>query len=453
MSAINSIEPVELRKAKIANAEPQNRLFSLRYKSRTEELDVKRVAISALIYRVANMRTSVRQRECIVQQSLSVTFFSAGQENLETQQIQHSILVELSHDSRADIFAELQRTADQTEPLLVTTFGVVVNGNRRLAAMRELLHSDPARFSSFSHIDVAVLPLDADEDTLSEIETALQIRPDLRSPYGWIEEALGLRTQIDELGWDYEKAATVWGASVSDLKDRLKNLLLAEQYLEYLNAPGDYGRVSDDMQAIETFSKAQGSRTATCSASRKEFQKLVMFAVLKEDVQDRKYSYAKDIDAISKEIERHFDAPTRPNPTEIDPDDPLGGMPAHVDDVPEGLLEMARDVSYSEELAQLAETSWLEIKTRRSAEKKGRQLLQASTDALAKLSGLSLTDNDKATYLPTLKKLISIHCETAKIMNLLLKEKPDLAKDIDLGERNPLREVIATINELNRLAS
>ena len=453
MSALNSIEPVELRKAKIARAEPQNRLFSLRYKSRTEELDVKRVAISALIYRVANMRTSVKQRECIAQQSLPATFFSAGQENLETQQIQHSILVELSHDNLADIFAELQRSAQQTEPLLVTTSGVVVNGNRRLAAMRELLHSDPARFSSFSHIDVAVLPPDADEDTLSEIETTLQIRPDLRSDYGWIEEALGLRTQIDELGWDYEKAATVWGASVSDLKDRLKNLLLAEQYLEYLNAPGDYGRVSGDKQAIETFSKTQGSRTATSSASRKEFQKLVMFAVLKEEVQDRKYNYAKEIDAISKEMERHIDAPPPTRPTQLDPDDPLGDLPAHVDDVPEGLLEMARDVSYSDELAQLAETSLLEIKTRRSAEKKGRQLLQASTDALAKLSGLSLANTDEATYLPTLKKLISIHCETAKIMNLLLKEKPDLAREIDLGERNPLRDVIATINELNRLAS
>lgn len=453
MSTITSVEPVELRKAKIANAEPRNLRYSLLYKSRTEELEIKRVAISALIYRVANMRTSVKQREYIMQQSLTATFFSAGQENLETQQIQHSILVELSHDNLADIFSELQRTAQQTDPLLITTSGVVVNGNRRLAAMRELLHSDPARFPSFSHIDVAVLPEEADENTLSEIETTLQIKPDLRSDYGWIEEALGLRTQIDELGWNYDKAATVWGATVTDLKDRLKNLLLAEQYLEYLGEPGDYGRVSGDKQAIETFSKAQASRTATSSASRKEFQKLVMFAVLKEDVQDRKYNYAKEIDAISKEMERRIDAPPPTNPTDVDPNDPFGDLPTHVDDVPEDLLAMARDVSYSDELAQLAETSWLEIKTRRSAEKKGRQLYQASTDALAKLSGLSLTNTDEATYLPTLKKLISIHCETAKLMNLLLREKPGLAKEVDLGERNPLRDVIATINELNRLAS
>lgn len=453
MSVITVVEPVEIRKQRIANADPRNLLYRLRYKSRTEELEIKRVAASALIYRVANMRTSVKQREAIARQSLSSEFFTAGQENLETQQLQHAILVELAHDNLANIFAELEQTAEQTEPLLVTSSGVVVNGNRRLAAMRQLLHDDPARFVSFAHIDVAILPKDADEDTLSEIETTLQIRPDLRSDYGWIEEALGLRTQIEERHWTYEKAASVWGASVADLKERLRNLLLAEQYLEYLKAPGDYGIVSGDKQAIETFSKSQSSRNATSSASRKEFQRLVMFAVLKEDVQDRKYSYAKEIDEICREMERRIDAPAIGDHPVVDLDDPLGDIPAHADDVPEGLLDMARDVSYAEEIAQIAETSWLEIKTRRSAEKKGRQLLQATTDALAKLAGLSLANTDVSTYGVSLKKIISIQCESARLMSLLLREKPELAKEIDLGERNPLREVVLIINELNRLAS
>ncbi len=453
MSAISQIEPVEIRRERIANADPKNLLFPLRYKSRTEELEIKRVVATALIYRVANMRTSVKQREAIVRRSLSPVFFSSGQENLETQQLQHQILVELAHDDLADIYSELQRTGEQTEALLITTSGVVVNGNRRLAAMRELLHTDPARFTSFTYIDVAVLPSDADEDTLSEIETTLQIRPDLRSDYGWIEEALGLRTQIDERRWTYEKAASVWGASVADLRERLKNLMLAEQYLDYLGTPGDYGVVSDDKQAMDTFSKSQSSRNATSSASRKEFQRLVMFAVLKEDVQDRKYNYAKEIDEICREVERRIDVPISDPPTNVDPDDPLGDLPAHADDVSEGLLEMARDVSYSDDIAQLAETSWLDIKTRRSAEKKGKQLWQATTDALAKLAGLSLANTDESTYVVALRKIISIQCECARLMKLLLSEKPGLAAELDLAERNTLREVVSAIDELNRRAS
>lgn len=453
MSAINGIEPIEIRRERIANAEPRNLLYQLRYKSRTEELEIKRVAASALIYRVANMRTSVKQREVIARQSLTLDYFASGQENLETQQLQHAILVELAHDNLADIYSELHLRAEQTEPLLVTISGVVVNGNRRLAAMRELLQSDPTRFATFSHVDVAVLPPDADEDTLSEIETTLQIRPDLRSDYGWIEEALGLRTQIEERHWSYDKASSVWGATVPELKERLRNLLLAEQYLDYLGTPGDYGVVSGDKQAIETFSKSQSSRNATTSPSRKEFQRLVMFAVLKEEVQDRKYNYAKEIDEICREIERRIDVPTPNVPISKDTDDPLADVPAHADDVPDGLLEMARDVSYADELAQYAETSWLELKTRRSAEKKGRQLLQATTDALAKLSGLTLLNTDQATYGVALRKIISIQCECARLMNLLLKERNELAIDLDLAERNPLRDVVAAINELNRLAS
>jgi hypothetical protein len=47
---------------------------------------------------------------------------------------------------------ELEREARQVEPLLVTAEGLVVNGNRRLAAMRALQLRDPVRYAGFAEV-------------------------------------------------------------------------------------------------------------------------------------------------------------------------------------------------------------------------------------------------------------------------------------------------------------
>ena len=51
----------------------------------------------------------------------------------------------------------------QTEPLLMTPDGIVINGNRRLAAMRELFQIDLSDYKSFQVVQVAILPSDASE--------------------------------------------------------------------------------------------------------------------------------------------------------------------------------------------------------------------------------------------------------------------------------------------------
>src|SRR5437899_2324487 len=129
--------------------------YPFTFRDNPVDLWVVRVPVDMLIYRMDNGRTGLRQIEYSRKHELPQDYFFKAEEDAKAQQIQHNILLELSLDKRGPIFEELKFTGKQTEYLLVTTTGVVVNGNRRLAAMRHLLLNEAQHCASFSHINVA----------------------------------------------------------------------------------------------------------------------------------------------------------------------------------------------------------------------------------------------------------------------------------------------------------
>ena len=71
----------------------------------------------------------------------------------------------------------------QTEPGIITRDGVLINGNTRCAALRDL---------SEEHIRVGVLPSDAGLDDLQSIELSLQLRRDLKRDYSFMNFLLAI---------------------------------------------------------------------------------------------------------------------------------------------------------------------------------------------------------------------------------------------------------------------
>src|SRR5437868_3353473 len=76
----------------------QGRSLPVRFKGKTEYPPIKRVALDVPIYRMANIRTIVRQRRAIAEQSLAANFCRDGQENPIAQREQHTLLVKLAQD-------------------------------------------------------------------------------------------------------------------------------------------------------------------------------------------------------------------------------------------------------------------------------------------------------------------------------------------------------------------
>lgn len=171
---------------------------------------------------------------------------SREQRNDEAQQqLLHGLLLEKAQDPSGPIFDELERHAKQTEPLLIGADGVIVNGNRRLASMRELRAREPERYGDFATVMVAVLPDTMSHQDMEYIETALQLAPDLKLDYSWTNRRLKLRDHVERLPMGEEAILAAYRFDDASAIDReLAELALAESYMRYAGAPGDYTLVA-----------------------------------------------------------------------------------------------------------------------------------------------------------------------------------------------------------------
>jgi hypothetical protein len=209
-----------------------------------------RADIGLPIYRMANFRTSVDQLAVIREQKRPSHFFSKGEEDEEAQQEQHIILWKLAQKGRGDSIIPVSRVlkADgQKQPLIVTAAGVVVNGNRRLAAMREL---------GFKHVDLAVLPDDAVESDIIDIELSLQMTPETKLPYGWIEDALAIESLL-ATNRTKEQIMARMRMDEQQYYEKLGSLEEARLFLnDYMHEPEQFELVEDQQQLFHNGYKA-----------------------------------------------------------------------------------------------------------------------------------------------------------------------------------------------------
>ncbi|MEV6065566.1 transcriptional regulator [Nocardia sp. NPDC052001] len=112
-------------------------------------------------------------------------------------------------DHRDAAFDDLKKSLQehkQNEPGLITRDGILVNGNTRCAALREL--------KSANHIRVGVLPESCDWRDINDVELSLQLRPDKRRDYSYINRLLAIEEQRDELRLDLSVIAKAFRTDV-----------------------------------------------------------------------------------------------------------------------------------------------------------------------------------------------------------------------------------------------
>ena len=241
---------------------------------RGEPIELKVISVEAKlpVYRLANCRTFSEQHSVISKYKFDPSFFTNGQESTKVQTEQHKILRKLTKNAKASI-ADIDEVLDlegQRESLLITSSGVVVNGNRRLSAMRELYAGDPTKYSRFSHVKCAVLPPYATSDDIDDVEAALQARPQTKQDYDWIGEAQLVRRQLEK-NRTHEQVAAQLRRKPQEIKNLLLALEEAELYLSvWRGEPGQYSLVVDDgEQLFKDIPKQIGSQdTQLKNASR-----------------------------------------------------------------------------------------------------------------------------------------------------------------------------------------
>lgn len=147
----------------------------------------------------------------------------------------------------------------QLETGIITCDGVLVDGNRRVSLMRQII-SD----SSFSTSEIArcekfraiVLPEDADKKEILRLETTFQMGADEKVGYNAIEKYLHAQDLSDQ-GFstsDISEFMNLDGATEVTKLLEIKQLI--DEYLEYFGLDGLYTRLpkgfEDDLQKLNT---------------------------------------------------------------------------------------------------------------------------------------------------------------------------------------------------------
>ncbi|WP_110665705.1 hypothetical protein [Salinicola halophilus] len=249
------------------------------YRGEYREMPVVEVPIGLPLFRPENGRLiTVLQRYCR-EQGIEEGTLGEQIEQPWVQQALWELLLPLSRDPRGSIFDELARQGQQTEPLLITFDGVVVNGNRRLAAMRALFDEDPARYAAFARVRATVLPADATAADAEYVESTLQLAPETKLAYTWINRRLKLRRQRREL--ELPVARIVESYRLPDeaaLERELAEVELAEAYLrDYCETPGDFDAIED---AEPYFVALNEQLTALNDAKLERLWRLAGFAMI-----------------------------------------------------------------------------------------------------------------------------------------------------------------------------
>lgn len=236
--------------------QPDGATEVIRFMGRLDRFPIIRVDTRMLVYRMKNGRTKMEQMRYVAENGLPHNFF-ADEESAEVQNAQHAILLDMVNDQglREDL-----ETSGQEDPLIITSTGVVLNGNRRLAAARE------ARRPDLDAMECIVLPSTATEQEIYALEVELQMAEDFKAPYSWVNELLTIREGIDTLRLDRRDLAEKMRLSPptpQQVNKRLNVLDMIDLYLARLGKPDAYYLIGEEqkLQAFTTIADRYYTRT------------------------------------------------------------------------------------------------------------------------------------------------------------------------------------------------
>ncbi|MFO6421539.1 hypothetical protein ACLBKS_15180 [Hylemonella sp. W303a] len=243
---------------RVAEARKQNRTKrEMKFRGGRESLAIIQISIHHLLYRLENFRTISDQMSQVASGKVDENLFAPSRrEDISAQAAQHEILLKLaqtgSGESIKPIYDELIRVKEQTEDLIISADGVVVNGNRRLSAMRELLAGpDSQLFADFENVSCAVLPESATDEEIVALEIELQMQPDTKLPYDWTAVALAAR-ELKARNYSDERIAGMMNRDKEEILRLVKMIDGADLYLtDHLNRSRDYNALEETEQAFK----------------------------------------------------------------------------------------------------------------------------------------------------------------------------------------------------------
>lgn len=188
------------------------------------ELDVTWVRFSTL-----NHRTRAEQMRD-VRNSGNPSLFTSDPMGSVAQDAQYRIL---TGQEGFDLLKADLKERGQQDPAIITAEGVLINGNRRSAALRSLYVDD--KHLKAQYVKCLILPQDATSAELLDLEAELQVARDFKKEYSWINEALLIEELYDRENKDFDRVAARMHRDTSDVRALHEKLQQVHQLVAIAN--------------------------------------------------------------------------------------------------------------------------------------------------------------------------------------------------------------------------
>lgn len=368
------------------------------YQGKYRPLPVIEIRIESLVYRMENIRTKNSQKEWLAQHpEVDKDFFSRDPFSIEVQEKQHELLKKLV--DKENLLSAFKRDGknegmQQKDPLICSDNGIVVNGNRRLCAWRELYYSDREKYKHFEMIRVAVLP-NHDKVGMYDLEVELQIQSPMKADYDWHSIAADSKEKSDA-GIDIIIIAKKQGKSPNDISTMIECYDYAAEYLESIGHPDEWSLVDKQYYAFKEIVK--GRKSLKNPGDKELFQEISKSILQTPAKGDRLYSQIPKIVAnlseISPKLTEVFGIDIDDDTDNTDDIDILGG--GDQSDIDMKNARIAEQIRLAEEPEKVVDTVRVVIDSQDEIEKEKKkrgfvfeQVVKAATALNNAVSNLS----------------------------------------------------------------
>jgi hypothetical protein len=308
-----NVKPAHIREAQIAERATESNKTEpfYEYQSQSHDLPIIFLPLNLPIYRMANFRTRTAQQAYARREGKPTDYFASGEENEAAQQRQHEFLLKYANTGREGSVApiiDVLKAEGQRQPILITRRGVVVNGNRRLAAMRSLFDEDPNLYREFTTVKCQLLPASATEKDIIEVEVRLQMKQRTELDYDWINECIAIR-ELRDSGRPMKELMALMNKKKVEIDDAINALTEADLYLvDWLNSGGDYETIEDAKQLFFDIGESVKSKTGEAQEVSRRIAWLLADrrSKLKRRVYDFKPMFGKKADEVAAKLAERF---------------------------------------------------------------------------------------------------------------------------------------------------
>ena len=240
---------------KLKGSEPLNKIPIFSGTPQEVFVPVYMVDLNFPIYRLSNIRTKSAQETYISKNEIDKDFFKNDPECRDSLKVQHELLYEISisgSDEKNHYKTFENDSFDKSHPMMMTDEGILINGNTRMSAIRELFFSNPSKFNRYEKVPIALLPSNLTEKDIRKLELNLQINPDIHKDYPWISEAMDCRDQL-LLGRDEKDVELEYKRRQNEVShpiNLINELTVADLFLNLYERKGEYDLLENDQYAL-----------------------------------------------------------------------------------------------------------------------------------------------------------------------------------------------------------